>query len=487
MRNVDRFATRRAVLRGGFLAAGAALAYSAGIAATRRGVVPAPPRRPDIVIFVADDLSWTDIGANGSPDARTPNIDRLARDGMRFTRTFAASPTCTPSRSAMLTGDYPVRNGAHANHSLIRDGLKTLPVYLKELGYRVEIAGKTDIGPVPAFPFEYVAGSSLHPNGSPNPLQTKLETGPIDRLFATRDPNLPLAVFIASYQPHVPWMANKGFDPAKLKLPANSVDTPETREALARYLSDVGDLDRELGEVRASIARHGRTDDTLFVFTGDHGSQWPFAKWTLYDPGVHVPLIAAWPGHVPAGRATDAMVSNVDLLPTLVEAAGGKAPEGIDGRSFLPVLRGAASTFHDAVFAAHTGDRRRNHSPARAIRTNKWKLIVNLAPERPFVTALTANEDGGKGYWASWIEAARTDERAAVIVRRYQQRPAVELYDLESDPAEATNLAGDARHRAVQDDLRKHLDAWRLAQGEKLTDVPMPEDARTGRIPYTEW
>jgi uncharacterized sulfatase len=477
------------VLRHALLAAGAGVAYTTGAAALARPLrAPPPPgRRPDIVMFVADDLSWADIGANGSPDAKTPNIDRLSREWMRFTRTFAASPTCTPSRSAMLTGDYPMHNGAHANHSFIRDDIRTLPEYLKALGYRVAIAGKTHIGPRADFPFEYVAGSSRHPPGNHKPLATSLNTDPIDRLFATRDPDVPLAVFIASYQPHVPWMPNRGFDPAGLTLPPRSIDTPETREAFACYLSDVNAFDRELGEVRASIARHGKADDTLFILTGDHGAQWPFAKWNLYDPGIHVPMFAVWPGQVPAGRTTDALISNVDILPTLLDAAGGGVPQNVDGRSFLPVLTGHASSFHDVIFAAHTGDGKFNRSPMRAVRTDRWKLIVNLDPDAPYTNIMTWKGREDRSFWGSWVAAAESDPKAATLLNRYAHRPAVELYDLENDPNETTNLAGDSDYRSVEDDLRKQLDQWRIRQGEKLTDVPMPEDARRGKMVYSEW
>jgi len=482
--------SRRAVMRAALLGAGAALAHGSifpGIAeAARLGGVDGG-KRPDIVIFIADDLSWTDIGPNGSKDVRTPNIDRLAREGTRFARAFAASPTCTPSRSSLLTGDYPMRNGAHANHSNIFDTVRTLPAYLKALGYRVVVAGKTDFGPPRDFPFEYLAGSTIHPDGEKREaLLSRLDTQVIDELFATRDPDTPLALFVASFQPHVPWAKTAAYDPATLTLPENFVDTPQMREDFARYLTDVTDLDRELGEVCASIAKHGTANDTLFVFTVDHGAQLPFAKWTLYDPGIHIPLIAAWPGRIPPGRSTDAMVSLVDVLPTVLEAVGAPAPPGIDGKSFLSVLTGADDVFRDHVFAAHTGDKNFNRSPMRAIRTDRWKLIVNLNSSEPYVNAMT-NAKASRAFWTSWVERAETDASAAKLVNRYQHRPPLELYDIAADPYELRNLADDPAHSAMLGMLREKIDRWRTGQGEKLTDVPMPEDAPFGTHFYAEW
>lgn len=486
----SKFATRRMVLRQTLLAAGAALVYSSnpGTKALAQGFVPAAgsASRPDIVFVVADDLSWTDIEPNGSPDARTPHMAKLARDGLLLSRAFSSSPTCTPSRSSMLTGDYPIRNGAHANHSNIKPGTKTLPHYLKTLGYRVVIAGKTDIGPPYAFPFEYLGGSTFHPDAAKANLLSHLDTTAVDRLFATRDPDVPLALFTASYQPHVPWASDATYDPASLTLPPNTVDTPETRNARASYLTDVSDLDRELGDIRKSIEEHGDTKNTLLVFTGDHGAQFPFAKWNLYDPGIHIPLIVTWPGQIPADQTSNALVSLVDLLPTMIEAAGGTAPEGIDGKSFMPVLTGRENDFHDAIFAAHTGDLNHNRSPMRAIRTDRWKLILNLNPDEKYVNALTENNKDSN-YWDSWVEKAKTDPGAAALVTRYQHRPPIELYDLAVNPEENRNLAGDPKYDTVMADLRQRLDAWRSQQGEKAGDVPMPQDALFGEHQYAEW
>ncbi|MEP9358529.1 sulfatase [Sphingomonas sp. KR3-1] len=467
-----RLLAATALVAAGTVMAGAAQAQSA----PAKGA-----RQPDIVLFIADDLSREDVGAYGSPDARTPNMDAMAREGMRFDRAFASSPTCTVSRSSILTGDYPIRHGAHANHSAVHDGIETLPMYLQKLGYRVVIAGKTDFGERANFPFEYFPESVIGKG-----LNGKLQTGPIDRLLATRDRSKPIALIVASFASHVPWPDNQGYDARKLSVPPYLYDTPELREARTRYLTKVTLADTELGAVRRSMAKYGDPKNTLFLFTADQGAQFPFAKWNLYDAGIATPLLAVWPGHVAAGKRSDALVSLVDLLPTMEEVAGGPAPAGIDGKSLVPLLTGKAARVRDSVYATHTGDGT-NIAPMRTIRTDKYKLIVNYHPEIEFRNAISENtQKRDNAYWLSWLAAAKTDPRAAAVVDHFQHRKPVELYDLQKDPYELDNLAGRPAYAATEKELRTRLEAWMVSQGEDLNHVAMPKDATKGHFPYAQ-
>ncbi|MEA2735625.1 MAG: hypothetical protein QOE14_2076 [Humisphaera sp.] len=448
----------------------------------------AAPEKPHIVLFISDDHSWHDVGAYGATDVRTPNLDKLAGEGMKFEAAFAASPTCSPSRAAMFTGLYPMRNGAHANHSLIREGVRTLPQYMKELGYRVVLAGKTHIGPREQFPFEYLKNSNVMPPGKKHVLWTDLNTLAVDELLAAHDKAKPLCLIVASHSPHVYWPDTKDYDPKKINVPPYLLDTPETRAARARYYGDVTHMDIQLGEVRASLERHGYAASTLFMFTADQGAQFPFSKWNLYDAGIRVPLLVAWPGKVKAGTTTRAMVSLVDLLPTMMQAAGAAAPPGdLDGKSFLPVIRGETDRHDDATFAVHTGDKDMNRTPMRSIRTERYKLILNLKPETRYTSHISdAQGPDGKDYWASWERLAKADKHAAEVIQRYRQRPGEEFYDVAADPYELKNLAGDPQHAKTLAELREKLKQWRLQQGENLNKVPMPEDARHGEIPYAQ-
>jgi N-sulfoglucosamine sulfohydrolase len=215
-------------------------------------------------------------------------------------------------------------------------------------------------------------------------------------------------------------------------------------------------------------ARTHRGERTLFLMSSDHGAQWPRGKWNLDDAGIRVPLIVAWPGVVKPGTRTDAMVSWVDLLPTLVEAAGGTPPPTgtgagqIDGRSFLDVLRGTRTVRRDRIVATHTGDRAMNVYPIRAVRTPAWKYVRNLHPEFQHTTHIDrAQEEDEVGYFRSWERAAAAgDAHAAAVLRRYRQRPADELYDLARDPLEQRNLAADPAQASRLAAMQADLDAW---------------------------
>src|SRR4051794_5551382 len=186
---------------------------------------------------------------------------------MTFNYAFAPSATCTPSRSAIYTGLYPFRNGAHTNHSLVNDGVRSLPQYFPDLGYRVVLAGKTHIGPRASFPFEYLEDSNIMPPGKHELLWTDLSTAAVDKLLADHDKSKPLCLVVCSHSPHVYWLDNTSYDPAKITLPPYLLDTPETRAMRCKYYTDVSWMDKQVGEVLDSLSKHGLAEQTLFAFT----------------------------------------------------------------------------------------------------------------------------------------------------------------------------------------------------------------------------
>jgi len=419
--------------------------------------------RPDVVIFLADDLGQLDSTPYGATWLRTLNMQRLAASGLTFTRAYVASPSCAASRAALLTGLMPARNGAEENHSKPHAALKKWPAYFQELGYEVVAFGKVShYRHTGDYGFDHFANDSFHDHaGIPAAVE-------LLQRRAGAAPRKPLCLFVGSNWPHVPWPEKDlGYDPAKVPLPAGTVDTPATREWWARYAAAVTKCDDDLGLVLDAVRAH-LPANTLFLFSSDHGAQWPFAKWTLYEAGVAAPLIVDWPGVVTRGNRTAAMVQWVDLLPTLLDAVGGKSPADIDGRSFLPVLRGRAEQHRDRIFTTHANDRGVNVYPARAVRDERFKYIRNLHPEFAFTTHvdIVRGPSGAREFFATWETAAKTDPQAAAILQRYHSRPAEELYDLASDPHEQRNLAADARHAARLATLRTDLDAWLQAQGD---------------------
>jgi arylsulfatase A-like enzyme len=414
--------------------------------------------RPDLVVFLSDDHGQLDSTPYGATDVRTPQMQRLADDGLVFTHAFVASPACAPSRAALLTGLMPARNGAENNHAYKRADIASLPETLRALGYETAAFGKVAHGDADVARH----GFDVHDRSG--------SAATVAKFLAARDRAKPLCLFVGSHEPHVPWPDLDGYDPAKLQLPPTHADTPETRNFRARYYTDVTKADTQLGEVRALVRAHLDPARTLFVYTSDHGAQWPFGKWNLYDAGIRVPFIAAWPGVIRPGTRTAAMIQWIDLLPTLITAAGGAVPAGIDGRSFLPVLRGEAAGHRTTIFTTHSGDGRMNVYPIRAIRTADWKLILNLHPEFAHTTHIdkALSRDGGR-YWISWFERAKSDPAIAALVRRYHERPAVELYNLSTDPFERRNLAADPTHAGRTRELRAQLEAWLETQGDRRT------------------
>jgi len=420
-------------------------------------------KHPDIVVFLTDDQSQLDATPYGGYGIRTPNMQRLADNGMTFTRAFVASPSCAPSRAALLTGLMPARNGAESNHSKPRAEIKKWPAYFQELGYEVVSFGKVShYKHTVDYGFDYFANDGFHEHVAITNAVAWLKNRP-------RSGAKPLCLMIGSNWPHVPWPdQNTGYNPDQLPLPAGSIDTPATREWRAKYAAAVSRADDHLGMVLDAV-RVCLPRETFMLFSADHGAQWPFGKWNLYESGVCVPLIVVWPGVVKPGTRTAAMVQWVDFLPTLFEAAGGKPPPDTDGRSFLRVLRGKTGKHREHVFTTHSNDNRFNVYPARAVRDDRWKYIRNLHPEFAFTTHidLVAGYLGQRAFFSTWEAAAKTDPEAVAILKRYHARPAEELYDLANDPHEQRNLAADPESAKRLAALRAELDAWLKAQGDQ--------------------
>lgn len=451
-------------------------AWLLGLVTTAVAQQPAP--HPNVVIFVGDDLAVTDIGPYGNRVVRTPHLDKLGRESMVFDRAFASSPTCGPSRSSLFTAMYPFRHGAHGNHSAVREGTLSMVQRLAALGYRVAIAGKLHLGPESVFPFERIAGTNVREPGYEDVpgLYHDLNLEPVDSWLGQQRADRPFVLIVADHSPHVIWPEKPSYDPAEVDIPPIHIDTDEARRARARYYTDVTKMDDNVGRVLALLDQHRLADRSLFLFTADQGPQWAFGKWGLYDYGIRVPFIIRWPGQVAAGARTDALVSQIDVLPTLVEIAGGRIPAGeTDGISFLPVLHDAHAGHRDTVFASHTGDGQMNRSPMRMLRTARYKYILNIAPGIPYHTHMdkATDHDGGREYWPSWRDASFRDPHASAVLWRYHNRPAEELYDMDADPWEQVNLAADPAYATVLAGFRIQLATVRQQQGDDR-DGPEP-------------
>lgn len=444
--------------------------------------------RPNIFMIVADDAPKRDFGCYGNKVVKTPNIDKLAAQGMRFENMLTASPSCSPSRSTLYTGLYPIRHGGHANHSQVKPGTKSMAHYMAALGYRVILMGKKHVEPKESFPFEYYRDDT---KGRQVPGED------LRRILANPD-DKPFCIILAKFSAHSTWPHNRyGYNPETLDIPAYHVDTPETREMRARYYSKVTEMDEGVGQVMDWLKEHDLEENTLTIYTSDHGSHWPHQKWNLYEAGVNVPFIARWPGHIQPGSVSDALLSYVDILPTFIDVAGGEPPRPkldqvarskvLDGKSFLPVLLGSKQEHHTEVFACFTWGVMGAY-PMRAVRTKTHKYIWNIDSHFRYPWPADTGWWGSfpntletpprelpmsspwsnvlKPLWRSWLQKATTDPGAAARVRAEQFRPSEELYDLHEDPDELNNLAGDPQHKGLMATLRNKLNNWMQQQGD---------------------
>ena len=443
-----------------------------------------PARRPNILVAIADDWSFPHAGAYGDTTVRTPNFDRIAREGVRFDYAFVAAPSCTPSRAALLTGQAVHRLEQGGNlHGFLPKSYPVYPDLLEAAGYAVGYSGK-GWGP-----------GRFEPGG-----RTRNPAGPVfddfDAFMRQRDPGRPFCFWFGSQDPHRPYEpgtgAQAGMKPGTVRVPRYLPDTAEVRLDLLDYYYEVQRFDRDFGRVLESLQRAGELDNTIVIVTSDNGMPFPRAKATVYDGGTRVPLAIRWPGAVPGGRVIEALVSLTDLAPTVLEGAGLKPPGVMTGRSLLPLVRGEAQAGRDRVFVErerHANVRRGDLSyPVRAIRTRDFLYIRNFRPDRwpagdpELYVAVGPFGDIDGGPAKSLLLDRRGDPAVAPFFSlATAKRQAEELYDLRRDPDQVENVAGQPAYRIAQQELRLELEAWLRATGDPRAAA---DDDRWDRFPY---
>ncbi|MEM8944022.1 MAG: sulfatase [Planctomycetota bacterium] len=412
--------------------------------------------RPNLVVLLADDCTYRDIGCYGG-QARTPHIDLLATEGMRFERCFQAAPMCSPTRHNLYTGIYPVKSGAYPNHTMIYPDVKTVVHYLQQQKYHVAHTGKLHINPKSSFPWERIRSGSEEPR-----------LRQVDRFLAEqRQSKRPFCLFFCSTSPHSPWDQGDAsvYPPESIVLPPYIIDTPVVRENFSNYLAEVSHFDSQVGAVLKLLDQHGLRDSTLVMVLSEQGNSFPFAKWTCYDHGLQSAMIVRWPQHVAAGSVSKAMVEYVDVTPTLIDIAGGQPSPDLDGQSFLPVLQQHTDHHKDHVYGVMTTRGIHNGSDAyavRSVRGHRYKLILNLNHESVF-----RNVSMQTDYYQSIIaKADHGDSSARHLVDAYANRPPVELYDLDTDPLELANIADNPASAEIVATLKARLHQWMQDQGD---------------------
>ena len=452
---------------------------TAAPAASQRGAGP----RPNILVVIADDWSHPHAGAYGDRVVNTPTFDRVAREGTLFRNAFAAAPSCTPSRAALLTGRAPHELAEGGNlWGFLPARFDVYPDLLERSGYA---AGHTRKGWGPGN-FE-AGGRGRNPAGPQFPS--------FDAFYAQLPEGTPFVFWFGSSDPHRPYDpgsgAAAGLKAERVSVPGFLPDTPEVRSDLLDYYLEIERFDRETGAILARLEQDGRLDHTIVVITSDNGMPFPRAKANLYDAGTRVPLAIRFPGKVKPQRR-DEFVVLTDLAPTFLEAAGLPVPAGTTGRSLLPLLGGATPADRDRVFVErerHAQVRRGDLSyPSRAVRTDQFLYIRNYRPDRwpagdpekYFAVGPYGDIDGGPS--KDLLLARRTDPRIApAFASATGKRPAEELYDLRKDPHQLVNVAASRDYDGAKKELAASLDRWmRTTNDPRLTD----DDDRWDRFPY---
>jgi N-sulfoglucosamine sulfohydrolase len=411
------------------------------------------PSPPNILFLISDDHTAADLGCSGNTALRTPNLDRLAREGVRFANCFVTSPQCSPNRSAIFTGCTGHTTGTSRLHAPMPAWETSFLDLLKQRGYFTGGYRKVHQGAEFEKRFDfYRAGKDAA----------------FADFFDQRPANRPFFLHVGFSDPHRPYVG-KAFDPphdrAKVRVPKFLPDTPEIREDLGMYADYIARMDAECGQILKLLGDRGLLENTVVFFTGDNGMPFPGAKGTCYDPGIHVPLLASWPGRA-RGAVLQELISHVDLPATWLDIAGIPAPAKMQGRSFRGLLDGSAYRKREAVFSERNWHD--NFDPIRSIRTERYKLIFNAAPHVPYRPAWDLE---ASPTWKSYLELNRRGKLSVAHSRLTQPtRPMVELYDLETDPDEFNNLADSPDHASIRLDLQRRLAEWM----EKTADFLPP-------------
>jgi N-sulfoglucosamine sulfohydrolase len=450
-----KFSSRGDSGRRDFLKASLAGAMGAMLTAqSASSAIPLPTRRPNILYIHSHDT-----GRLTSPygySVPTPNIQRLAEEGILFRQTFNAAPTCSPSRASLLTGECPHSNGMLG---LVNRGFAMTPegyehhivrTLRREAGYYSALVGLQHIAKDPhTIGYDYVEVVPGNRVAAVTPRAVR---------FINKGIKQPFWLTVGYFETHRPYHQAAPEDDIRYMEPPKPIpDVPASRQDMADFHETVRTLDWGVGEVMAALEAAGLAENTLVISTTDHGIAWPTMKCNLYDGGMGVHMVLRGPGGFTGGGVCDAMISQLDLYPTLCELLEIEPPEWLQGRSFLPVLRGEKQEVNDAVFAEV--NYHASYEPKRAVRTKRWKYIRRYGGRRHPV--LPNCDDGPtKAYWVQngWAKQIVAPEA---------------LYDLLFDPNERNNLAGDAAYRSTLDEMRQRMDTWMRATNDPLLHGPV--------------
>ncbi|HAH47069.1 MAG TPA: heparan N-sulfatase [Planctomycetaceae bacterium] len=429
--------------------------------ADRSAAAPPNAAPPNIVMIFADDVSWNDLGCYGHPSIRTPNLDRLAKEGLRFDNAYLTISSCSPSRCSVITGRYPHNTGAPELHTPLPEGQVLFPQLLRDAGYYTVISGKQHMGNYALTAFDFVSkgkGPGREADWVP--------------ILKDRPRDKPFFCWFASVDAHRAWQAVKEFEPhqpSEVVVPPYLIDSEETRRDLAQYYDEISRIDYFTGKILDELDAQGIADNTLVMFFADNGRPFPRCKTRLYDSGIKTPLIVRWPAAIKAGGVSNSLVSSLDIGPTFLDLAGVSADKRIQGVSFKKVLKRPEAKVRDFAFAEHNWHVFKAHE--RMVRSGDWLYIRNAWPEQRNLCVESIEFPSGEVLWDRFKAGKLNANQQDVFLK---PRPREELYRVSEDPCQFHNLALQPAHAADLSRLRQALDQWTVETGDTIPENPTP-------------
>jgi len=432
------------------------------------GTVGAPmlaQRLPkNVLLMIADDLGLH-TGAYGDKGAKTPHLDRMASEGVRFTNAYCTTASCSASRSVIHSGLHNHTNG-HYGHAHDFHNFSYLPFVkpcsslLKDAGYRTGVIGKMHVNPIARFRWD------LDDQGANRNVQSVAQRA---EKFIQANSEQPWFLQVGYGDPHraaegfanrdYPGVTTNRFDPAKVPVPSFFPDNAPTRAEIAEYYEASSRLDQGVGMMLDMLRRTNQLDNTLVIFMSDNGMPFPNAKTNLYDAGARLPLIVRAPGQGKRGIVNNGFVSWTDVTPTILDWAAAKPPEyALQGQSLMPILEQENPPGRDRVFLSHTFHEVTMYYPIRGMRNARYKYLRNLFPGIEFPHA---SDLWGSKTWQS-VRHNQQSKIGGRTVETYLHRAPEELYDIQADPEELNNLATSAQHKATLESMRAEVRQFRV-------------------------
>lgn len=426
---------------------------------------------PNFVFYITDDIGWGDLACYGNPDVKTPNIDRLASKGLKFENVYLTTSSCSPSRNSIISGRYPHNTGAPELHDPLPAGQVMFPQLMSSAGYYTVLSGKNHMGNQIRDAFDVI--STGKGNGGQEDWLSIMKERPKEK---------PFFFWFASHDAHRDWQIDSTgvvYDPAAIKVPPMLFDGPETRKDLASYYHEISRADYYLGELVKELEAQDILDNTYIIFMSDNGSPFPRNKVRLYDSGIKTPFIVSGPA-VRRG-INKALISSIDIAPTILELAGVQGDNRIQGQSFTQILKANQKKFRDFAFAEHNWHVFQAHE--RMVRHGDWVYIRNsFAEKRNLAGESTRQFPAGKELWDAWQRGLTNSEQEDIFI---SPRQSEELFNVKQDPYQFNNVSQSKRNQKLLTYLRGAVDLWIEQTGDSVPVNPTPDrdDINGNRLP----